>query len=56
MLDSDSDLDYLFNINMYKSHNINKCNTVTIQDKFCTCIGTGDRTKVIQLLAGDQYS
>ena len=24
--DSDSDSDYLFNINMYKSHNINKSN------------------------------
>ena len=34
----DSDSDYLFNINMYKSHNINKGNTVTIQDKFYTII------------------
>ena len=36
---------------MYKSHNINKGNTVTIQDKFYTCICHGDRTKVIQPLA-----
>ena len=28
-------------INMYKSHNINKGNTVTIQDKFCICAGDG---------------
>ena len=40
---------------MYKSHNINKGNTVTIQDKFYTCICPGDRTKVIQPLARDHH-
>ena len=52
----DSDSDYLFNINMYKSHNINKGNKVTILDKFYTCICSGDWTKVIQPLARDHHS
>ena len=39
-----------------KSYNINEGNTVTIQDKFYTCICHGDRTKVIQPLARDHHS
>ena len=41
---------------MYKSHNKNKGNTVTILDKFYTCICLGDRAKVIQPLARDHHS
>ena len=49
------DSDYLSNINMYKSHNISKGNTVTIQDKFYICICPGGWIQVIQPLASDHH-
>ena len=38
---------------MYKSYNIHKSNTVTIQYNFYTCTCPGDWTKVIQPQACD---
>ena len=37
---------------MYKLHNIDKSNTVTIQDQFYTCTCPGDRTLKVCTILG----